>query len=629
MVIALLTVAGNRGTAAQGDKVQCAQESSFLALEKSSGDELREEFHQTYALSANGRVAVENINGAVRIAVWDQNQVKVDAVKRAYRRDRLDEAKIDVSATDDSIRIKTEYPDRNQNFTDDLKGRYNNPATVEYSLTIPRRARIDSVEVINGSLDIDGAEGDVKASSINGHVKARALIGEVRLSTINGPLEATFTRLDDAKPVSLNSVNGNVVLIIPSDANAQLRAGTVHGGISNEFGLPVIDGDYVGHEMNGQVGTGGPRIKLGNVNGRISVKHAVDGRTLSQSTNLGPEKDKSRKSTVEMRDEIRESARAQIDVAQVQREVEQALRESQREVERAQAQVQREVAKAMRDSQREMERAQRDVQRAQSQIQRDVERQVRVGIGEGMAVGIGRGSGGGGRFIDRESKSFAVSGTPTVTVGTFDGAVVVRAWDKPEVMYTAIKRANSNEDLKKLTVETSQQGAAISIVAKSSDEDGSTALEIYVPRNANLHLSSEDGRLTVQGVSGELVARTGDGAIEIEGGNGRLQANTSDGRIRVADFRGDVDARTGDGTITLEGNFTSIQAQTGDGSIVLGVPAASNFIIETNADEVVNEGLTVAEETAPSARLKRLKVGNGGVVFKLNTGEGHVILRSH
>jgi DUF4097 and DUF4098 domain-containing protein YvlB len=251
-----------------------------------------------------------------------------------------------------------------------------------------------------------------------------------------------------------------------------------------------------------------------------------------------------------------------------------------------------------------------------------------VGIGEGMGVGIGRGSGG-GRFIDRESKSFPVSGTPNVTVGTFDGAVVIRAWDKSEVMYTAIKRANSNEDLKKLTVETSQQGAAISIVAKSSDEDGSTALEIYVPRNANLHLSSEDGRLTVQGVSGELVARTGDGAIEIEGGNGRLRANTDDGRIRVADFRGDVDARTGDGTITLEGNFTSIQAQTGDGSIVLGVPAGSNFIIETNAEEVVNEGLTVAQETAPTARLKRLKVGNGGVVFKLNTGDGHVILRSH
>ena len=35
---------------------------------------VREEFHQTYPLTANGRIELENINGAVHISVWDQNQ---------------------------------------------------------------------------------------------------------------------------------------------------------------------------------------------------------------------------------------------------------------------------------------------------------------------------------------------------------------------------------------------------------------------------------------------------------------------------------------------------------------------------------------------------------------------------
>ena len=297
LIIALATLSGSHKSGAQGAALNAGPVDDFLSLQKISGDEVREEFHQTYPLSANGRVSIENINGGVRIAVWDQNEVRVDAVKHAYRRERLEEAKIDVNTTADSIRITTEYPERDQTFTSDEGRRYNNPATVEYSLTIPRRARIESVEVINGSLDIDGAEGDVKASSINGYVKARALTGEVRLSTVNGSLEATFTRLDEAKPVSLNSVNGSVVLVIPSDASAQLRASTVHGAISNEFGLPVIDGEYVGHELYGQIGTGGPRIKLGNVNGRITIKHAGDGRTLSPSSSLlnDKEKDKSDK----------------------------------------------------------------------------------------------------------------------------------------------------------------------------------------------------------------------------------------------------------------------------------------------------------------------------------------------
>ncbi|MDQ2856432.1 MAG: DUF4097 family beta strand repeat-containing protein, partial [Acidobacteriota bacterium] len=161
------------------------------------------------------------------------------------------------------------------------------------------------------------------------------------------------------------------------------------------------------------------------------------------------------------------------------------------------------------------------------------------------------------------------------------------------------------------------------------DDDGSAALEIFVPRNTNVNFSSGEGRLSVQGVSGELVARTGDGAIEVESGQGRLKANTEDGRIRVSGFQGEVDARTGDGSITLEGNFTGVQAHTGDGSIVLGVPADSNFVIETNAEEVSNEGLNISEETASSTRVKRWKVGRGGAVFTLNTGDGHVILRQH
>lgn len=621
ITIALATHPGKRGTAASISTLFGAQSTDVSGLQKASGDEVREEFHQSYPLSANGRVSVENINGGVRIAVWDQNEVKVDAVKRAYRRERLDEAKIEVSATADSVRIKTEYPDRDQTFTDEEGRRYNNPATVEYSLTIPRRARIESVEVINGSLDIDGAEGDVKASSINGYVKARSLMGEVRLSTVNGGLEATFTKLDTAKPITLNSVNGGIVLVIPSDGNAQVRAGTVHGGISNDFGLPVSDGEYVGHELYGQIGTSGPRIKLGNVNGGIRIKRAGDGRTLSPSTNLMADKEKHRgeKSSGELSDvndqirvAVREATRVQVDAQRVARD--------------AQVQSQREIERAIRESQREVERAQLEIQR---EVQRQVREQTRD---QTRNRGEGRGNNyGWGRFVDRESKSFPVSGTPDLKVTTYDGSVTIRAWDKAEVSYTAIKRANHEESLKSISVEASQQGSSISIVAsssnKSTDDDGSAALEIFVPRNTNVNFSSGDGRLSVQGVSGELVARTGDGAIEVEGGQGRLKANTEDGRIRVIGFQGEVDTRTGDGSITLEGSFTGVQAHTGDGSIVLGVPADSNFVIETNAEEVSNEGLNISEETATSTRVKRWKVGRGGVVFTLNTGDGHVILR--
>jgi DUF4097 and DUF4098 domain-containing protein YvlB len=274
LAAALLTVGNNRERVARADGTRSlpAENRVVVSDNPQTSQELTEEFHQSYPLNATGRVSIENINGGVRISVWDQNEVKVDAVKRAYKKERLDEAKVDVSSTPDSVRIRTEYPDRNQSFSDGEPRRYNNPATVEYSLTIPRKARIDSADLVNGSLEIEGAEGDVKAACVNGNVKARGLTGDVKLSTVNGGVEATIARLDESKSTSLNSVNGSIVLTIPSDANAQVKANTIHGAITNDFGLQVNDGEYVGHDLSGQIGNGGPRIRLSNVNGSITIK---------------------------------------------------------------------------------------------------------------------------------------------------------------------------------------------------------------------------------------------------------------------------------------------------------------------------------------------------------------------
>src|SRR2546421_3184010 len=221
-------------------------------LTQQSSEMLREEFHQTYPIAADGRVSLGNINGAVHVTGWDRNEVKVDAVKTAYTRERLDEAKIDVRSDADSIRIETEYPARSQTFTDG-EGRQNNPATVEYTLTVPRNARLDSIELINGNLDIEGVAGDVKASSINGRLSARGLTGATKLSTINGSLEAAFDHLDVSKPISVGSVNGSVSLTIPSDSNAQLKANTVHGAIRNDFGLPIGRKGSLLHYSAGQI----------------------------------------------------------------------------------------------------------------------------------------------------------------------------------------------------------------------------------------------------------------------------------------------------------------------------------------------------------------------------------------
>ena len=241
-----------------------------------------EEFHQTYPLTANGRVELSNINGAVHISGWDRNEVKVDAVKRAWSKKRLDEAKIKINSSENLISIRTEYPDHNHTFWND--GQHDQPASVEYTLTVPRNARLDTIDLVNGSLDLEGVSGEIKASCVNGKLAAHNLGGRADLSTVNGKLEANVDHLES--PLEVSSVNASVLVTLPSDAKADLEASTVNGSISDDFGLPVTKHQFVGRDLRGELGGGGPHVRVSNVNGRIEIKHADDNRPLSPSKNL-------------------------------------------------------------------------------------------------------------------------------------------------------------------------------------------------------------------------------------------------------------------------------------------------------------------------------------------------------
>jgi hypothetical protein len=256
---------------------------ALLAAQAHGSEALHEDFHQVYPVHAAVRIALENLNGGVQVTAWDRNEVKLDAVKSAHSQKRMAEARIQVAAGPDYISIHTEYIGHNHNFDGDDE---DNPATVTYTLTVPRGARLDEIKLINGALDIQGVEGEVHASSINGKVTAHGLAGRVRLSTINNMLDAQFERLSSS-PLELSSINGKVLLTLPSDAKADLEAATVHGPIESDFALHVRHHQWGGRDLRVQLGGGGKEIKLDNVNGPIEVKHASDGKTLSPAKDLG------------------------------------------------------------------------------------------------------------------------------------------------------------------------------------------------------------------------------------------------------------------------------------------------------------------------------------------------------
>ncbi|HWR35546.1 MAG TPA: DUF4097 family beta strand repeat-containing protein [Clostridia bacterium] len=253
---------------------------ALLAAGAAQAEE-REEFHKTYTLTADGRVSLKNINGSVTVTAWDRNEVQVDAVKRARDRQRLDEARIEVTAEANSVDVRTRYPEH--------EGSYNNPAKIDYTLKVPRRALLDKIETINGNVTVEGVQGEVRANSINGSTVGRDLGSAVKLSSINGEVKALVSRISNADAIRLDCVNGAVELTLPSDASADVKASTVHGGINNDFNIPVQKGRFVGSALEARLGSGSASVKLSNVNGGIRILHASDGKPLSKVTNLLPE----------------------------------------------------------------------------------------------------------------------------------------------------------------------------------------------------------------------------------------------------------------------------------------------------------------------------------------------------
>jgi len=215
------------------------------------------EFRHLYTLNPHGRVVIQNLYGNVTVTAWDRDAVLVEAVKRSTDPKRLEDARIVVQPSADLLSISTEYTGADAA----------HPASVEYRITVPRRANLENVKLFNGGLSLTGLSGPVKASAVNGSIKALGLGGQVNLSTVNGRLEANFQHLSRANPISLSSVNGPILLSIPCGRGVGLVAQNRSGGIASDLGVAAHNA--TGHRL--VVKGSGTQIRLHNVNGRISI----------------------------------------------------------------------------------------------------------------------------------------------------------------------------------------------------------------------------------------------------------------------------------------------------------------------------------------------------------------------
>ena len=275
----------------------------------------------------------------------------------------------------------------------------------------------------------------------------------------------------------------------------------------------------------------------------------------------------------------------------------------------------------------------------------------------------------------RETLTFKISGQPRVVLDTFDGSIELHSWDRPEVEVEIEKRAMEQALIDEIKVESSEKNGVVTVKVTGparSEFRGVTIgmhisptarLRVAVPRNSNVEATSGDGSIRAEAIEGKLRLTTSDGSVTGTRLSGDIQIRSGDGSIRLDDVTGKLDLETTDGSIGIDAKPTVLKARTGDGSIratieadtvmadnwdlttsdgavVLTLPGAfSGELDAETSDGVVRTSHPLLDDVNDSERRRegensderrerrrslRSKIGDGGKVLRIRTGDGSI-----
>ncbi|HEV2672771.1 MAG TPA: DUF4097 family beta strand repeat-containing protein [Gemmatimonadales bacterium] len=257
--------------------------SNLFGHDREVGDEW-----QYRALLKNGQhVWIRNTNGPIEVVGGTGDSLEVH-VEKSWRHSSPQSVQIVPVPTERGVTICAMWEAREQKCGDAgdyrLNGVRKNDVAVRFTVSLPRGVPIE-VSTVNGGLQIDGASAPVEANTVNGRIAVSTSKGPIQANTVNGSIEANMQDLAGGD-VRLTTVNGSVSAGLPLRINANIDAETVNGRVESDFPVKVL-GKLSTRHLRGTIGTGGSTLKLGTVNGSITLHEAESG-TADVRVHVGP-----------------------------------------------------------------------------------------------------------------------------------------------------------------------------------------------------------------------------------------------------------------------------------------------------------------------------------------------------
>jgi hypothetical protein len=256
-------------------------------------EQTQEKIEKSFAMPAGtGRrtLEIDNIWGSIEVvgAASDQAQLTVNESIRAESKGKIEQARkdvrLDITQDANALKLYVNGPFR-CNCHDCGRSRDDDGYIVkmDFQVQVPRDIDIKIKTVNEGHVSVRDINGKFLVRNVNGDIQIRNIAGSGTARTVNGPVKVSF-RQNPREASDFETVNGAVELQFAHDLSADFRFKTFNGGIYSDFPVTALPEQGMKQEHHGakvvfradrftgaRVNSGGPQIKVENLNGDIRI----------------------------------------------------------------------------------------------------------------------------------------------------------------------------------------------------------------------------------------------------------------------------------------------------------------------------------------------------------------------
>jgi DUF4097 and DUF4098 domain-containing protein YvlB len=226
------------------------------------GQEVTDQINKTVTLAAGANVRVSGINGPVTVETGEGDRAEIDIRIKAASREAIERRPLTIEEAPNSLTIRTIE-------NKEGRGRDRDWVKHEVRLKLPRSINMN-ISGVNGAVDVGPIEGEIVINGINGRVDVAQAGTATTLNGINGGIRISLARLGEGG-LRVNGINGGVEIGFPASINADVDVTAVNGSVDSDLPITLL-GEMKRGQLKGTIGSGGPRVAINGINGRVQLR---------------------------------------------------------------------------------------------------------------------------------------------------------------------------------------------------------------------------------------------------------------------------------------------------------------------------------------------------------------------